>query len=186
MNIEAPTPNVNGRAKSPTPGGTLPTTKTILTIGSMDDSMLGSTGKLLGEDGTVKKTSVAEWLFSDENGQMAGDVNLHEMEELYNGYIQQMVSSYDKIKTKFNTYAAKCLSEKQKRECGLSLVAPPIVMPHEVQQQNLMHPNQSRVQMSPRSKKLAMLQQKNFDEEEKDGDSRMGGRMGHQIKKTDA
>jgi len=97
-----------------------------------------------------------------------------------------MVSSYDKIKTKFNTYAAKCLSDKQKRECGISLVAPPIVMPHEVQQQNLMFQNRAGIQMSPRSKKLAMLQQKNFDEEEKlnDSDSRMGGRMGHQIKKT--
>ena len=60
----------------------------------------------------MTKTCVAEWLFTDENGQMAGDVNTQEMEELYNGYIQQLVASYEKLKTKFNTYAAKCLSEK--------------------------------------------------------------------------
>ena len=71
-----------------------------------------SGGRQRSEDGIVTKTCVAEWLFTDENGQMAGDVNTQEMEELYNGYIQQLVASYEKLKTKFNTYAAKCLSEK--------------------------------------------------------------------------
>merc|ERR1712060_676910 len=101
----------------------------ILTLASADDHLPGGSSRLLQDDGIVKKTSVAEWLFSDDNGQMASDVNLHEMEELYNGYIQQLVSSYDKLKTKFNTYAAKCLSEKQKREYGISLVAPALLMP---------------------------------------------------------
>ena len=39
------------------------------------------------QDGSVRKTSVAEWLFSDEYGQMATDVSMQEMEELYNNYI---------------------------------------------------------------------------------------------------
>ena len=44
--------------------------------------------------------------------------------------------------------------------------------------------------VSPRSKKLAMLQQKSFGDEESKSDNennvRMGGRMGHQIKKINA
>ena len=83
---------------------------------------------------------------------MASDVNIQEMEELYNGYIQQLVNSYDKLKTKFNTYAAKCLSEKQKRECGLVLTAPVIILPHEKDQQS-----QARGNMSPKSKRLASM-----------------------------
>ena len=66
-----------------------------------------------------------------ENGVMARDANSAELEQLYNGFIRRLVNSYDKLKTKFNTYAAKCLSEKQKRECGLALIAPALVLPHE-------------------------------------------------------
>ena len=43
---------------------------------------------------------------------MARDANSTELEQLYNGFVKRLVSSYDKLKTKFNTYAAKCLSEK--------------------------------------------------------------------------
>ena len=48
---------------------------------------------------------------------------------IYNGYMQALISSYDKLKGKFNSFAAKCLSERQKRESGLIFVAPPLVMP---------------------------------------------------------
>jgi len=60
-----------------------------------------------------------------------GDASTIELEQLYNGFVKRLINSYDKLKTKFNTYAAKCLSERQKRECGLALVAPALVLPHE-------------------------------------------------------
>lgn len=75
--------------------------------------------------------SPAEWIFGDESGVLARDANTIELEQLYNGFVKRLVNSYDKLKTKFNTYAAKCLSEKQKRESGLALIAPALVMPHE-------------------------------------------------------
>jgi hypothetical protein len=34
------------------------------------------------------KTSVTEWLFADETGKIAEDVNLHEIDAIYNGYLQ--------------------------------------------------------------------------------------------------
>ena len=46
-----------------------------------------------------------------------------------------LIASYDKLKGKFNVFAAKCLSEKQKRESGLILVAPPLIMPADKEQQ---------------------------------------------------
>ena len=77
-----------------------------------------------------------------------------------------MINSYDKIKTKFNLYAAKCLSEKQKRECGIALVAPALVLPHERNKTpNMMFGGLG--ELSPKSKRLYTLQKKQFAEEEK-------------------
>jgi len=45
--------------------------------------------------------------------------------------MRTLIASYDKLKGKFNSFAAKCLSEKQKRESGMILQAPPLLMPYE-------------------------------------------------------
>jgi hypothetical protein len=45
--------------------------------------------------------------------------------------MQALITSYEKLKGKFNTFAAKCLSERQKRESGLILVAPPLLLPSD-------------------------------------------------------
>ena len=42
--------------------------------------------------------------------------------------MRTLIASYDKLKGKFNSFAAKCLSEKQKRESGMILQAPPLLM----------------------------------------------------------
>lgn len=57
---------------------------------------------------------------------MANDLDADEVDKIYGGYMEALVGSYDKLKGRFNTFAAKCLSEKQKRESGLLLVAPPL------------------------------------------------------------
>lgn len=57
---------------------------------------------------------------------MASDLDADEVDKIYSGYMEALVGSYDKLKGRFNTFAAKCLSEKQKRESGLLLVAPPL------------------------------------------------------------
>ena len=110
--------------------------------------------------------TAAEWIFGMENGAVARDANTIELEQLYNGFVKRLINSYDKLKTKFNTYAAKCLSERQKRECGLALVAPALILPHEKAampegadnpQQYGGNPNAAlHLNMSPRS----MLQQR--------------------------
>jgi hypothetical protein len=60
---------------------------------------------------------------------MMNDLDADEVEKIYSGYMEALVSAYDKLKGRFNTFAAKCLSEKQKRESGLLLVAPPLQLP---------------------------------------------------------
>jgi len=43
----------------------------------------------------IAKQGLTEWLFADENGRIVEDVNLHEIETIYNGYIQQLIGAYD-------------------------------------------------------------------------------------------
>jgi hypothetical protein len=45
--------------------------------------------------------------------------------------MQSLIDSYERLKSKFSQFQTRCLSEKQKRECGLSLVAPALLMPQE-------------------------------------------------------
>lgn len=74
-------------------------------------------------------TNAAEYLFSNERGELAEDIEASEVDIIYNMYMNALVQAYDKLKGRFNTFASKCLSERQKRESGLLLVAPPIQMP---------------------------------------------------------
>lgn len=60
---------------------------------------------------------------------MACDIDASEADAIYGEYVAALNASYDKLKGRFNTFAAKCLSEKQKRESGLLLVAPPLQLP---------------------------------------------------------
>ena len=41
------------------------------------------------------KIGVTEWLFADESGKIAEDVNLHEIDTIYNGYMQQLIGAYE-------------------------------------------------------------------------------------------
>jgi hypothetical protein len=88
----------------------------------------------LPESGTKEEwrpTNIAEYLFSNDRGEIADDIDSQEIDQIYTGYMQTLIASYDKLKGKFNTFASKCLSERQKRESGLILVAPPLVLPQD-------------------------------------------------------
>jgi len=43
---------------------------------------------------------------------MENDLSANEVDQIYSGYMEALIAAYDKLKGKFNTFAAKCLSEK--------------------------------------------------------------------------
>ena len=43
---------------------------------------------------------------------MASELEASEVDKIYGGYMDALLGSYDKLKGRFNTLAAKCLSEK--------------------------------------------------------------------------
>jgi hypothetical protein len=75
--------------------------------------------------------SVGEFLLQDSKDNQRHPLEIHEIEALYNKNLQEFINSYDIVKQRFSTYAAKCLTEKQRRECGMNLSAPALVLPYE-------------------------------------------------------
>ena len=72
-------------------------------------------GKKANNQNEVQKwqpKNAAEYLFSNDKGEMVNDLDASEVDKLYGGYMDALVGSYDKLKGRFNTFAAKCLSEK--------------------------------------------------------------------------
>ena len=51
-----------------------------------------------------------------------------------------LITSYEKLKGKFNNFASKCLSDRQKRESGLILIAPQLLLPTDKEQQDAESP----------------------------------------------
>lgn len=121
-------------------------------------------------------TALLDFQFEDPVSRTAGEGILkdaaksslesaQEFELIYNSFLQEMIKSYDNVKSKFSTYVAKCLSEKQRRDCGMSLAAPAIILPYE---QSLQRDDE---------------EESKDDQPSTNGDQvRMGGRMGSQIK----
>ena len=83
--------------------------------------------------------------------------------------MNKLIRSYDKLKGKYNQFAAKCLSEKQKRESGLILVAPDLILPTE----NNGNENEE-VKEENKDKKIQSKNQ-----------VRMGGRLGAKMEKAE-
>ena len=86
-----------------------------------------------------------------------------------------LIGSYEKLKGKFNNFAAKCLSERQKRESGLILVAPALVMPTDKEMQEEFNGPKEEEKKSSFPQKLGVG----------GGDHmRMGGRLGVKMEKV--
>lgn len=51
-------------------------------------------------------------------------------------YMQSLVDSFDRLKSKYNQLQTRCLTDKQKKECGVMLVAPQLLMPQEKDRQD--------------------------------------------------
>ena len=52
-----------------------------------------------------KPSNIAEYLFSNEKGDIADDIDSKEIDQIYNGYMSTLITSYEKLKGKFNIFA---------------------------------------------------------------------------------
>lgn len=57
-------------------------------------------------------TNLTEYLFADKYGDINQNINSSEINTVYMSYMQSLIDSYERLKSKFNQLQTKCLSEK--------------------------------------------------------------------------
>jgi S-adenosylmethionine hydrolase len=55
---------------------------------------------------------LTEYLFADKYGEIAQNINQKEINQIYMSYMQSLIDSYERLKSKFNQFHSRCLSEK--------------------------------------------------------------------------
>jgi len=80
--------------------------------------------------------NITEYLFADEDGVVSEKLNTTEINSIYLAYLQSLVESYERLKSKYNQFLSRCLQDKQKKENGLTGSAPNLVMPLEKDRQD--------------------------------------------------
>lgn len=49
-------------------------------------------------------TNLTEYLFADKYGEMTANINAQEINSIYLAYMQSLIDSYDRLKSKFNQF----------------------------------------------------------------------------------
>jgi len=66
-----------------------------------------------------KPNNVAEFFFADEGGEMPKELNMKEVDLLYNDYIRVMTCMHERLRNQYNTYVTKFMDENQRKENGI-------------------------------------------------------------------
>jgi hypothetical protein len=59
---------------------------------------------------------VAEFFFADDTGELPKQLDMKEVDLLYNDYMRVMSCMHEKLRTLFNTYVTKFLNDSQRKE----------------------------------------------------------------------
>lgn len=64
-------------------------------------------------------TTVAEFFFADEKGDLPRYLDLQEVDLLYNDYIRVMTCMHERLRTIYNTYISRFFDDKLRKEHSL-------------------------------------------------------------------
>lgn len=78
-----------------------------------------------------KPNNVAEFFFADETGEMPKELDMKEVDLLYNDYIRVMTCMHEKLRNQYNTYVTKFLKENQRKENGIEPETSRLILPGE-------------------------------------------------------
>ena len=71
--------------------------------------------KFISQMNKNKSESIAHFFFADEYGELPDQLELREVDLIYNDYIRVMTIMYEKLKNTHNTFVNRFLSEKEKK-----------------------------------------------------------------------
>jgi hypothetical protein len=63
--------------------------------------------------------TIAEFIFADEDGHMPEQLDLQEVDQIYNDYIRVMTCMHERLRSVYNTFVTKFFDEKLRKEHGL-------------------------------------------------------------------
>ena len=78
---------------------------------------------------TNKAESVAHFFFSDDYGQLPSTLDLREVDLIYNDYIRVMTIMFEKLKTNYNTFITRFLTEEQRRANNITVESNRFALP---------------------------------------------------------
>ena len=58
-----------------------------------------------------KPNNIAEFFFADDNGEMPKELDMKEVDLLYNDYIRVMTCMHEKLRNIYNSYVTKFLDD---------------------------------------------------------------------------
>lgn len=76
-------------------------------------------------------TTVAEFFFADENGDLPKYLDLQEVDLLYNDYIRVMTCMHERLRSVYNTYVGRFFDEKLRKDYELETDTSRLILPGE-------------------------------------------------------
>jgi hypothetical protein len=76
-------------------------------------------------------TTVAEFFFADDKGELPTQLDLQEVDLMYNDYIRVMSCMHERLRSVYNQYATRFLDEKTRSEHGIEADTMRLVLPGE-------------------------------------------------------
>lgn len=74
---------------------------------------------------------MAEFFFADANGEFPKDLDLKEVDMIYNDYIRVMSTMHEKLRNLYNKYVLNILDERARKEHNLKPYNLRLVLPGE-------------------------------------------------------
>ena len=90
---------------------------------------------------TFKPGNVAEFFFADDQGEMPKELNMKEVDLLYNDYIRVMTCMHERLRNIYNTYVTKFLDENTRKENSIEPETGRLILPGEVDDPSKMFDN---------------------------------------------
>jgi uncharacterized protein YpmS len=74
---------------------------------------------------------LAEFFFADVSGEMPKELDLKEVDIIYNDYIRVMTCMHEKLRALYNSYVTKFVDDKQRADYRIDVDNSRLVLPGE-------------------------------------------------------
>ena len=88
---------------------------------STNSNSLAATQKTALASETNQFQTVAHFMFGDERGELPAQLDLREVDLIYNDYVRVLTIMYEKLKNTYNTFVNRFLTEQERKDHNIML-----------------------------------------------------------------